>query len=89
VCDVSSSEKFALCTYLATVFGDILAMSMIMCMKGHNSINPCHMCKIDGLCVPVTAGMTHYVLLDWSCHVTSMHIRECPVNLDTLSIWYI
>jgi Transposase family tnp2 len=33
-------------------FGDIPAISMIMRIKGHNGISPCHMCNIQGICIP-------------------------------------
>jgi hypothetical protein len=38
--------------YLIVIFGDIPAISMIVHMKGHNGISPCHMCKIQGICIP-------------------------------------
>ena len=44
--DALSSRHFALHAYLITAFGDIPAISMIMCMKGHNSLCPCRMCEI-------------------------------------------
>lgn len=50
--DISSQEFFMLCAYLLLVFGDIPAMSMVMCMKGHNGIVPCHFCKIVGIRIP-------------------------------------
>jgi len=44
--DALSSRRFALHAYLITAFGDIPTVSMIMRMKGHNSLCPCRMCKI-------------------------------------------
>jgi hypothetical protein len=46
------------------VFGDIPAISMIMCMKGHNGISPCRMCNIQGICIPSSRITTHYVPLN-------------------------
>ena len=37
---------------------------MIMCMKGHNGICPCHMCNIQGICIPSSWITTHYVPLN-------------------------
>jgi hypothetical protein len=39
---------------------------MVMRMKGHNGITPCHMCNIKGLHVPDSRATTHYVPLDRS-----------------------
>ena len=36
--DAEQNELFVLHVYLVAVFRDILAISMIMCMKGHNAI---------------------------------------------------
>ena len=47
--DALSGSLFTLCAHLIVVFGDIPAISMVMQMKGHNSVSPCHMCKIQGL----------------------------------------
>ena len=58
--DVEQDEMFALHAYLIVVFGDILAISMIMRMKGHNTIFPSRMCMIKGVCVPDTRNTTHY-----------------------------
>ena len=57
--DVERNELFALSTYLVAVFGDIPAISMIMCMKCHNAIFPCHMCMIKGIRVPDTRNTAH------------------------------
>lgn len=40
-------------------FGDIPAVSMCLCMKGHNGVTPCRWCKIKG----VRQGRTYYVPL--------------------------
>lgn len=44
--DALLSCRFTLHAYLITAFGDIPAVSMIMCMKGHNSLCPCQICEI-------------------------------------------
>lgn len=46
--------------FLILVFGDIPAVSMLMCMKGHNGFCPCRMCEIKGLRVPGVLATTHY-----------------------------
>ena len=55
---------FELYAYLIVVFGDIPAISMIRCMKGHNSISPCCMCNIQGIHMPSSRLTTHYVPLN-------------------------
>jgi hypothetical protein len=62
--DILTSTLFALRAYLILVFGDIPAISMVMCMKGHNGLSPCRMCEIIGIRVPGTSATTHYVPLD-------------------------
>ena len=55
---------FELHAYLIVVFGDIPAISMIMQMKGHNAICPCHMCNIQGVYIPSSSTTTYYVSLN-------------------------
>ena len=55
---------FELHAYLIVVFGDIPAISMIMCMKGHNALCPCCMCNIQGICIPSSQITTHYIPLN-------------------------
>jgi Transposase family tnp2 len=43
---------------------NIPAISMIMHMKGHNGISPCHMCNIQGIHIPSSWITTHYVPLN-------------------------
>jgi len=74
--DANQNELFALHAYLVTVFGDILAISMIMCMKGHNTIFPCHMCMIKGVQVPDTRNTTHYVPLYHANHPTVLALVD-------------
>ena len=66
--DALTSAIFALRAFLILCFGDILAIALIMHMKGHNGIMPCRMCNIVGLRVPDSRATTHYVPLDRSRH---------------------
>jgi hypothetical protein len=40
---------FSLHAYLITAFGDIPTISMLMHIKGHNSLSLCQMCTIKGI----------------------------------------
>ena len=62
--DALQHELFLLRAHLIVISGDIPALSMLMCMKGHNGLSPCRMCKIKGLHVPDSHATTHYVPLD-------------------------
>jgi hypothetical protein len=66
--DGLTSLLFCLRAFLIVVFGDMPAIALLMHMKGHNAISPCHMCKITGVRVPDSRGTTHYVPLDRSRH---------------------
>ena len=66
--DVTTETMFALWAFLILIFGDMPAISMVMCMKGHNSIIPCRMCLIKAVHIPGSKGTTHYVPLDRSRH---------------------
>lgn len=66
--DSDAGKHFLLCAYPILGFGDYPAMSMVLQMKGHNSIFPCRMCLIEGLRTPNHAATTHYVPLDRSTH---------------------
>ena len=61
--DALSRSRFNLHAYVITVFGDIPAVSMLMHMKGHNSVHPCRMCSIHGIRIPDLQTMMHYVPL--------------------------
>ena len=50
--------------YLIVVFSDIPAVSMIMRMKGHNTISPCRLCNIQGVRIPSSRITTHYTPLN-------------------------
>ncbi|PIL29487.1 hypothetical protein GSI_08429 [Ganoderma sinense ZZ0214-1] len=66
--DARSKDFFALRAFLILVFGDIPAISMVMCMKGHNGLSPCRMCEIKGIRIPDSSNPIHYVPLDRSRH---------------------
>jgi len=66
--DALSSHRFALHAYLITAFGDIPAVSMIMHMKGHNSLCPCRMCEIQGICILNSRNRMLYVPLSHRNH---------------------
>jgi Transposase family tnp2 len=61
--NVITKVVFLLHAYTIIVFGDIPAVLMIMCMKGHNAISPCCMCKIKGVHIPSSQVMMHYIAL--------------------------
>jgi Transposase family tnp2 len=64
--DALTQKLFVLRAFLILVFGDIPAVAMLMCMKGHNGFAPCRMCKITGVPSPGSRGHTLYVPLDRS-----------------------
>ncbi|PIL25594.1 hypothetical protein GSI_11342 [Ganoderma sinense ZZ0214-1] len=66
--DALSNAFFALRAYLILIFGDILAVSMVMRMKGHNGACPCRMCEIRGVRIPDFRNPIHYVPLDRARH---------------------
>jgi hypothetical protein len=66
--DAGASELFALRAHLILVFGDMPAVSMVMCMKGHNGLFPCRMCRIKAVPIPNSNNRAHYVPMDRSSH---------------------
>ncbi|PIL23640.1 hypothetical protein GSI_14953 [Ganoderma sinense ZZ0214-1] len=63
-----SNAFFALRVYLILIFGDIPAISIVMRMKGHNGVCPCHMCEIQGVRIPESRNPVHYVSLNRARH---------------------
>jgi len=61
--DAITKDIFLLHAYLIVIFGDIMAVSMMMHMKGHNAISLCCMCTIKGVCIPSSQVMMHYIPL--------------------------
>ncbi|KAF5367732.1 hypothetical protein D9758_009908 [Tetrapyrgos nigripes] len=61
--DVLNNVIFSLQAYLIAVFGNILAVSMLMHMKGHNAKSLCRMCSILGVVGP-NDPRTSYVPLN-------------------------
>lgn len=78
--DALAQQLFMLCAFLILVFGDIPAVAMLMCMKGHNGFSPCRMCKITGVGVPGSRGHTLYVPLDRARHPG---VRKSPSIIHT------
>jgi hypothetical protein len=78
--NVPANEFFLLWGYLILVFGDIPAMSMVMCMTGHNGFSPCCMCKILSVQIPNSQNNTYYIPLDHSFH-PSMAESEAAVAI--------
>ena len=76
--DITANAMFTLRAFLILVFGDMLAISMVMCMKGHNGIIPCRMCLIKAIRIPGAMGGTHYVPLDRSKHPD---VRQNPAEI--------
>jgi len=74
--DALSSRRFALHAYLITAFGDIPAISMIMRMKGHNSLCPCQMCEIRGIRILNLQNRTLYVPLSCRNHPKPTDVVE-------------
>lgn len=60
--DVLKHVKFNLHAFLILIFGDILAMLMIMQMKDHNGFSSCRMCEITGVRSSEPGSKTYYVL---------------------------
>jgi Transposase family tnp2 len=71
--DAIKTTVFLLHAYLIVVFGDIPAVSMIMCMKGHNGRSPCRMCEIQGIRIPSSQVTMHYVPLHHENFPDSQH----------------
>ena len=71
--DAITMTVFLLHAYLIVVFGNIPAVSMVMCMKVHNSWSPCHMCEIQGIHIPSSSARTHYVPLHRKNFPDSQH----------------
>jgi hypothetical protein len=74
--DVLSRSLFALHAYVITAFGDIPAVSMLMHMKGHNSLCPCRMCEIRGIRIPDSRNKTLYVPLSRRNHPAPTDVVE-------------
>jgi hypothetical protein len=59
--DAQVCKCFDLHVYPIMAFGDIPAMSKLLCLKGHNGYCPCHTCLIRGE-HNVTIGATNYYI---------------------------
>ncbi|KAF8694702.1 Transposase family tnp2, partial [Rhizoctonia solani] len=54
---------FLLHAFLIIVFGDILAVSKMICMKGHNGRTPCQACYMQGYPCPLARTTVCYIPL--------------------------
>jgi hypothetical protein len=79
--DASTQRQIQLHAHLLVVFGDILAVSMAIQMKGHNGICPCRSCKIRGVRVPGSDNSPHYMPLDRTHHPL-VHISGSQVSYN-------
>src|SRR5260370_28986191 len=57
--DSHQDEGFVLHAYLISAHGDMHVMKHLLCLKGHNGICPCRMCKIQAIW-DITGGGTMY-----------------------------
>ncbi|KZV60001.1 hypothetical protein PENSPDRAFT_594608, partial [Peniophora sp. CONT] len=74
---------FKLCAYLILIFGDIPAMSLVMRMKDHNGLSPCHICKItDGHDRTNSKNNSFYFPLDCSNHPDVLSGPTLPCTFD-------
>ena len=65
---------------------DIPAISMVMCMTGHNGFSPCRMCKILGMRIPASQNNMHYVPLDRSLHPTVTESNSAIAIYDAANL---
>lgn len=77
------TESFMLRAYFILAIGDILAISLIMHVKGHNGLYPCRLCEIMGIAAPDTAKPL-YVPLDRSKYPQVREDRRLHGNARTL-----
>ena len=87
--DALSHSLFALHAYVIAGFGDIPTVSMLMHMKGHNSLCPCRMCEIKGIRIPDSQNKTLYVPLSRRNHpaptdVVEYHPEDLPLRSHDL-----
>ena len=74
--DALLSSLFALHAYVIAGFGDIPTVSMLMHMKGHNSLFPCQMCGIEGIHIKDLQNRMLYVLLSCRNHPNPTDVVE-------------
>lgn len=84
--DALTDAYYALRAFLILVFGDILAISMVMRMKGHNGFTPCRICNIHGIRVPGSRQPTLYVPLDRTHHPDAGSSDLSPISYDPLAL---
>ncbi|CEL54836.1 hypothetical protein RSOLAG1IB_11781 [Rhizoctonia solani AG-1 IB] len=54
---------FVLHAFLITLFGDIPAVSKLLCMKGHNAKSRCRICHVQGMLCRLAWNLVYYVPL--------------------------
>ena len=74
--DASTGKLFCLRAFLIIAFGDIPAISLLLKMKGHNSITPCRICNIHGLRIPESEATVYYIPLDRTSHPNAGSVRK-------------
>jgi hypothetical protein len=60
---LGNGTGFTLRAFLIILFGDILAISKLLLLKGHNSITPCRACFMQGTPCQLTRTVVYYVPL--------------------------
>ena len=58
--DASIRQCFQLHAYLIAAFGDMPAISKLLCLKGHNGYCPCRCCLLRGERNRAKSGLTYY-----------------------------
>jgi len=74
--DALLSSLFTLHTYIIAGFGDIPAVSMLMHMKGRNSLFPCQICGIKGIRIKDLQNRMLYMLLSHCNHPNPTNVIE-------------
>ncbi|CUA71183.1 Dynein heavy chain, cytoplasmic [Rhizoctonia solani] len=80
--------NFVLRAFLIVVFGDIPAISKLICMKGHNALTPCRACYIQGVLCRLRRNAVYYVPLqhpDEAAPTQQLYMRTHQLFLAHLS----
>ncbi|KAG8795321.1 hypothetical protein FRC12_016053 [Ceratobasidium sp. 428] len=86
-------EPFCFRAYLLASFGNMPAITKLMCMKGHNRISGCRACKIIGVCPGEgPGGNTSYAALShpFAAHReyrNSYNPRDLPLQTHNKFVW--
>ncbi|QRW11694.1 Transposase family Tnp2 protein [Ceratobasidium sp. AG-Ba] len=71
---------FSLHAFLIIVFGDILAVSKMTAMKGHNGRTPCRACYMQGYPCPLARTTVYYIPLRRPDHPIPHPPHELPMR---------